>query len=75
MPLASAPELEFALLYLLLSFFKVNCSPSVLLRRGEVSSDYLAVKMIKVTAHLCAFPSCRLRVRARTRGMRMHMFC
>lgn len=48
----------FSVLYLLLSFLKVNCSPRCCFsacERGEVPADYLAAKMIKVAEHLHLF--------------------
>lgn len=67
----------FSVLYLLLSFLKVNCSPRCCFsacERGEVPADYLAVKMIKVAETSASVHSCRLHVSACTRGMCVHMF-
>lgn len=53
-----SPGFEFSVLYLLLSFLKVNCCPRCCFsacERGEVPADYLAVKMIKVAEHLHLF--------------------
>lgn len=52
-----SPGFEFSVLYLLLSFLKVNCSPRCCFsacERGEVPPDYL--EMIKVAEHLHLFP-------------------
>lgn len=49
---------DFAVLYLLLSFLKVNCSLRYCFsacERAEGPADYLAVKMIKVAEHLRLF--------------------